>query len=173
MPFLCIGPSGRLAQVPMRHFLFQMKILSISHVLCTLQVTTPISPCLTLLASQRLLYIVQCWRNQKYTVSDQELITDKIIEAVHTRTWTMMATTISSVHTPKLHPLTKEKNLVTIDNFFGCSFTSRESVFNAVLCKIQASKHYIVSLPSVLKDKRSCFCQGVELPLVHMFALQK
>ena len=26
---LCTGPSGRLAQVPMRHFLFQMKILSI------------------------------------------------------------------------------------------------------------------------------------------------
>ena len=33
-------------------------------------------------------------------------------------------------------------------------------MFDAVVCKTQASKHYIVSLPSVLKDKRSCFSQG-------------
>ena len=34
------------------------------------------------------------------------------------------------------------------------------SVFSAAVCKIQASKHYIKSLPLVAKDKRSCFSQG-------------
>ena len=57
--------------------------------------------------------------------------------------------------------------------FMGRGFTSggQKSVsgFSAAACKIQASKHYIESLPSVLKDKRSCFSQGersaVQLPL--------
>ena len=39
---------------------------------------------------------------------------------------------------------------------------------DAVVCKTQASKHYIVSLLSVLKDKRSGFCQSVQLPLAHV-----
>ena len=42
------------------------------------------------------------------------------------------------------------------------------SVFSAAVCKIQASKHYIESLPLVPKDKRSCFSQdersAVQLP---------
>ena len=33
-------------------------------------------------------------------------------------------------------------------------------MFSAAVCKIQASKSYIESLPLVLKDKRSCFSQG-------------
>ena len=48
--------------------------------------------------------------------------------------------------------------------FMGCGFTSGGqelgSVFGAVMCKIQASKRYIKSLPLVLKDERSCFSQG-------------
>jgi len=45
----------------------------------------------------------------------------------------------------------------------GRGFTSRGqesgSVFNAAVCKIQASKCYVESLPLMLKDKRSCFTQ--------------
>ena len=45
-------------------------------------------------------------------------------------------------------------------------------MFNAAVCKIQASKRYVESLPIVLKDKRSCFSQGerlaVQLPLDRM-----
>ena len=63
----------------------------------------------------------------------------------------------------------------------GRGFTSggqeSGSVFSAALCKIQASKHYIESLPLVLKDKGSCFSQGersaVQLPLDHAFTLWK
>ena len=51
------------------------------------------------------------------------------------------------------------------------------SVFSAAVCKIQASKRYIKSLPLVLKDKRSCYSQGersaVQLPLDRAFALRK
>ena len=60
-------------------------------------------------------------------------------------------------------------------------FTSRGqesgSVFSAAACKIQASKHYIESLPLVLKDEKGCFSQSewfaVQLPLDRMLALQK
>ena len=50
------------------------------------------------------------------------------------------------------------------------------SVFSAAVCKVQASKRYIESLPLVLKDKRSCFSQdesllAVELPFNRVFAL--
>ena len=45
------------------------------------------------------------------------------------------------------------------DVFMGCGFTSggqeSGSVFGAAVCKIQASKWYVESLPLVLKDKRS------------------
>ena len=51
------------------------------------------------------------------------------------------------------------------------------SGFSAAVCKIQASKRYIKSLPLVLRDKRSCFSQSersaVQLPLDHAFALRK
>ena len=51
------------------------------------------------------------------------------------------------------------------------------SVFSAAVCKIQASKRYIESLPLVPKGKRSCFSQGerstVQLPLDRVFALWK
>ena len=65
--------------------------------------------------------------------------------------------------------------------FMGRGFTSggqeSGSVFSAAVCKIQASKHYIKSLPLVTKDKRSCFSQGerfvVQLPLDCVFALRK
>ena len=65
--------------------------------------------------------------------------------------------------------------------FMGRGFSSRGqesgSVFSAAVCKIQASKRYIESLPLVPKDKRSCFSQGesstVQLPLDRTFALQK
>ena len=65
--------------------------------------------------------------------------------------------------------------------FMGCGFTSggqeSGSVFSASMCIIQASKHYVESLPLVLKDKRSCFSQGerfaVQLPLEHAVALWK
>ena len=63
--------------------------------------------------------------------------------------------------------------------FMGCGFTSEGeesgSVFCAVVCKIQASKCYIESLPLVLKDERNCFSQGerstVQLPLDSAFSL--
>ena len=46
----------------------------------------------------------------------------------------------------------------------GPGFTSggqeSGSVFSTAVCKIQASKRYIESLPLVPKDKRSCFSQG-------------
>ena len=65
--------------------------------------------------------------------------------------------------------------------FMGLGFTSggqeSGSVFSAAVCIIQASKHYIESLPLVLKDKRNCFSQGerfaVQLPLERALALQK
>ena len=58
----------------------------------------------------------------------------------------------------------------------GRGFTSggQESVFSAAVCKIQASKRYIESLPLVPK---SCFSQGersaLQLPLDCVFALRK
>ena len=65
--------------------------------------------------------------------------------------------------------------------FMGCGFTSGGqelgSVFSTAVCKIQASKRYIESLPLVLKDKRRCFSQGerfgVQLPLDHALVLRK
>ena len=43
--------------------------------------------------------------------------------------------------------------------------------------EIQASKHYVESLPLVLINRRSCFSQGerlaVQLPLAHALALWK
>ena len=63
--------------------------------------------------------------------------------------------------------------------FVGCDFTSggqeSGSAFSAAVCKIQASKRYIESLP--LKSERGCFSQGersaVQLPLDHALGLQK
>ena len=53
--------------------------------------------------------------------------------------------------------------------FMGRGFTSGRqeswSVFSAAVCKIQASKCYIESLPLVPKDKRSCFSLKVKGPL--------
>ena len=68
-----------------------------------------------------------------------------------------------------------------IDGFHGAwlHFWRQElgSVFSAAMCKIQASKRCIESLPLVPKDKRSCFFQGeksaVQLPLDCAFALRK
>ena len=65
--------------------------------------------------------------------------------------------------------------------FMGRGFTSRGqesgSVFSATVYKIQASKHYLESLPLLFEDTRSCFSQGerfaVQLPLGHALALQK
>ena len=65
--------------------------------------------------------------------------------------------------------------------FMGRGFTSggqeSGSVFSAAVCKIQASKRYIKSLPLVPKDKRSYFSQGersaAQLPLDLVFALRK
>ena len=65
--------------------------------------------------------------------------------------------------------------------FTGRGLTSRGqesvSVFSVAVCKIQASKRYMQSLPLVQKDKRSCFSQGersgVQLPLDRVFALWK
>ena len=65
--------------------------------------------------------------------------------------------------------------------FMGRGFTSggqeSGSVFSAAVCKIQASKRYIKSLPLVPKDKRSCFSHGersaVQLPLDCALVLQK
>ena len=61
--------------------------------------------------------------------------------------------------------------------FKGRGFTSGGqklvSGFSAAACKIQGSKS-MVSLPLVVKDKRSCFSQGersaVQLPLHRTFA---
>ena len=61
----------------------------------------------------------------------------------------------------------------------GFTFEGQESgsVFSAAVCKIQASKGHVESLPLVLKDRRSCFSQGerftVQLPLDPTLALQK
>ena len=48
--------------------------------------------------------------------------------------------------------------------FMGRGFTSggqkSGSVFSTAVCKIQASKRCVESLPLVLKDKRNCFSQG-------------
>ena len=65
--------------------------------------------------------------------------------------------------------------------FVGRGFTSGGqelgSVFSAAVCQIQSSKHYIESLPLVLKDKRGCFSQEerftVQLPLDRTLALRK
>ena len=69
----------------------------------------------------------------------------------------------------------------SIDGFMGRGFTSggqeSESVFSKVVCKIRASKHFVESLPSIPKDKRSCFSQGerfaVQPPLDRTLALRK
>ena len=63
----------------------------------------------------------------------------------------------------------------------GHGFTSggqeSGSVFSTAVCKIQASKSYIESLPLVLKDKKikeaasSSERSSVQLPLDHAFAL--
>ena len=63
--------------------------------------------------------------------------------------------------------------------FKGRGFSSGgqelRSVFSAAVCKIQAIKHNVRSLPLVLKDKRS-FSQGerfaVQLLLNHAHALR-
>ena len=68
-----------------------------------------------------------------------------------------------------------------IDVFQGACLHFRRaksvSGFSAAVCKIQASKCCIKSLPSVLTDKMICFSQGersaVQLPLDHAFALWK
>ena len=78
----------------------------------------------------------------------------------------------------KRNPL--KKPTMGKDGFRGCGFPSRGqdhgSVFGAVVCKIQARKYYIKSLPLVPQDK-SCFCLGerstVQLAFDHMFAFQK
>ena len=65
--------------------------------------------------------------------------------------------------------------------FMGRGLTSGGQVpgcvFSAAVCKIQASKRYIKSLPLVPKGKRSCFSQGersaVRLSLDCRFALRK
>ena len=65
--------------------------------------------------------------------------------------------------------------------FMGRGFTSggqkSGSVFSTAVCKIQASKRCVESLPLVLKDRRSCFSQGerfaVQLPLDRTLTLQK
>jgi len=48
---------------------------------------------------------------------------------------------------------------------------------STAVCRIQASKRYVESLPLVLKDRRSCFSQGerftVQLPLDCALALWK
>ena len=70
-------------------------------------------------------------------------------------------------------------HFVSVDGFMGRGLTSGGQVsgcvFSAAVCKIQASKRFI--LPSVLKDKRSCFSQSersaVQLPLGRTFALHK
>ena len=62
--------------------------------------------------------------------------------------------------------------------FVGRGFTSggqeSGSVFSIDMCKTQASKHYIESVPLVLKDKSSCFFQGdrlvVQLPFDYALA---
>ena len=60
--------------------------------------------------------------------------------------------------------------------FMGCGFTSggqdSGSVFSASVCKIQASKCYVESLPLVSKDKRSCFSQGEKFAVIAL-ALRK
>ena len=65
--------------------------------------------------------------------------------------------------------------------FMGRGFTSGEQesgpVLSVAVCKIQASKRYVESLPLVLEDKKSCFSQGerfaVQLPLNRTLALRK
>ena len=62
--------------------------------------------------------------------------------------------------------------------FMGRGFTSggqeSRSAFSEAVCKIQASKRYIKSLPLVMTDKRTWFSQGerstVQLPLDRAFA---
>ena len=59
----------------------------------------------------------------------------------------------------------------------GRGFTSRGQelgcMFGAAVCKIQARKHYIESLPLVMKDKRIAFLKVKDLLLDRAFALQK
>ena len=42
------------------------------------------------------------------------------------------------------------------------------SVFSAAVCKIQASKRYIESLPFMPKDKRSRFSQGERYTIIQL-----
>ena len=60
------------------------------------------------------------------------------------------------------------------DGFHGAWLHLRRAivgvyVFSVAVCRMQASKHYVESLPLVLKDRRSYFSQGesfaVQLPL--------
>ena len=49
--------------------------------------------------------------------------------------------------------------MVTVDDFKGIALLPESKsrslrLMHAVVCKTQASKHYTVSLPSVLKDKK-------------------
>ena len=61
---------------------------------------------------------------------------------------------------------------MTIDDFKGVALLPESKSRSLHLMQLRA-KHRQVSitlwsLPSVLKDKRSCFCQSVQLPLVHV-----
>ena len=53
----------------------------------------------------------------------------------------------------------RKQGMNDLDGFMGRGFTSGRqelgSMLNATVCKIQASKHYIESLPLVLKEERS------------------
>ena len=66
--------------------------------------------------------------------------------------------------------------MVFMEHGFTSGGQESRSVFSTSVCIIQASKRYIESLPSVLKDK-SYFSQGerfaVQLPLDRALALQK
>ena len=70
---------------------------------------------------------------------------------------------------------------ISIDGFYGAWLHFRRAIVGVCVYhswyEIQASKHYVESLPLVLKNKRSCFSQGerlaVQLPLARTLALRK
>ena len=85
-------------------------------------------------------------------------------------------------HTYASENFQPSKQLIcAIDGFMGRDFTSggqeSGSAVRVVLCKTPTRKCYIKSLPSLLKDKRSCCSQAersaIQLPPDHTFALQK
>ena len=98
-----------------------------------------------------------------------------------------LRTCIFDAHSQVLYPISSfdacfySDAHTSIDGFHGAWLHFRRAIVGVRVyhswCEIQASKHYVESLPFVLKNKRSCFSQdeklAVQLPLNRALALRK